>query len=286
MVRILLSLLFTLAVSHAAEVDVYLLGGQSNMQGLGKLAELTPEEQAPPANVFFWTGKDFEPLVPGKTHTSARAPEFGPEIAFAREIAKAGKPAFLIKYHVSGMPLDPGWDGNHWAGGPAAPGRVNFHPGERDGDPATGKLYRAMLKTFRDGLAALRARGDTPVIRGFVWMQGEQDAKQEVSAAAYAANLKRLRDRLAQDVGAASLPMAFGQVLPHPEPDARFTQRDLIRRTMAAADMASGKPEAIPHCRMVSTDGFPLIADKVHYSTRGQLLLGKALADGLAAASR
>lgn len=41
------------SLASAAEVDVYLLGGQSNMQGIGKLAELPADVPRDPADTFF-----------------------------------------------------------------------------------------------------------------------------------------------------------------------------------------------------------------------------------------
>lgn len=265
----------------AAEVDVYLFGGQSNMQGQGLIDELPPQQKAPPENVAYWNGKDFEPLVPGQTRTSDRPGDFGPEIPFADSISKPEKPACLIKYSANGMPLDPGWNGDTWVGGKPEAGRVNFYPGTTATDAAQGKLYKEMAERFRNGLEAIRKRGDTPVVRGFLWMQGEQDSKEHASAQNYPANLKLLRDRLAADLGIASLPMVFGQVLPHADPLPRFTARDLIRARMADADMNSGKPDAIPLCKMVSTDGFQLRADTVHYDTTGLIKLGQAMAKAI-----
>ena len=114
-------------------------------------------------------------------------------------------------------------------------------------------------------------------------MQGEADAKHERSATDYATSLRRLRDRLAADLGVESLPLVFGQVLPHEPAVARFTHRHEIRAAMAAADERSGRPEALPRARMVSTDGFGLLPDTVHYDAGGQVALGRAFAAALLA---
>lgn len=269
------------AIASAAEVDVYLFGGQSNMQGIGKLADLPADVPRAPAATFFWNGKAFEPLVLGTTRTSSRPGEFGPEIGFATALPPEGHDHYLVKYAASGMPLHHGWNAATWVGDPPGPRRRTFYPGERPGDPNQGTLYRDMLARFQAALAALETRGDTPVIRGFAWMQGEADAKHERSAAEYAASLRRLRDRLASDLGVESLPLVFGQVLPHEPAMDRFTHRREIRAAMAAADEQSGKAEAIPQARMVSTDGFGLLADTVHYDAAGQLALGRAFAAAL-----
>jgi len=40
------------------------------------------------------------------------------------------------------------------------------------------------------------------------------------------------------------------------------------------------------NARMVSTDGFPLRGDHVHYNAQGQIMLGNALAKGLLQAAK
>ena len=263
-------------------VDVYLLGGQSNMQGVGKIADLPAEVKKEIPHTFFWNGKTFEPLVLGTTQISTRVTDFGPEVGFALDTATAERPAYLIKYHASGMPLHHGFDGDKWLGGDPAPGRRTFYPGEKADDTNTGTLYAAMVKQFRAGVTNLSEEGHTPTVRGFVWMQGEADAKQKESATTYAASLSRLRKRLAEDMKCgADMRVVFGQVLPHEPPAARFTHRKEIREQMAACDSASKKPEAMKNATVVSTDGFTLLPDTVHYDAAGQLKLGKAFASAM-----
>ncbi|MGA1236716.1 MAG: sialate O-acetylesterase [Limisphaerales bacterium] len=273
--------MWTLSAS-SREVDVWLLGGQSNMQGIAKLAELPPDLPETIPHTFFWNGNSFEPLLLGQTQTSTRAGEFGPEVGFALDMATPEQPVYLVKYHASGMPLHHGWDGSQWVGDPPLAGRRNFYPGEEPDDPCQGTLYREMVAQFRAALRSFQAEGREPRVRGFLWMQGEQDAKHVLSATSYAASLKRLRSRLAADLGTSpDLPFAFGQVLPYEPAMERFTHRVEIRAQMAAADMDSGQPEAMARTKMVSTDGFGLYPDTVHYNADGQLRLGRAFASAL-----
>lgn len=269
------------AVSSKA-VDVYLLGGQSNMQGVGKIKDLPAEIPKEIPFTFFWSKNQFAPLVLGITKTSARGTEFGPEIGFALRMAAPERPVYLAKYYASGMPLHHGWDGNRWAGEEPAPGRRNFYPGEHSDDPNTGTLYIEMRSAFRQAINKLAESGMTPNVRGFVWMQGEQDSKRDTSATAYAVSLSRLRKRLAEDLALPrELPIVFGQVLPHEPPLDRFTHRDEIRAKMADCDRKSGKPESMTNGVMVSTDGFSLESDTVHYDAKGQLKLGYAFAEAM-----
>lgn len=256
-------------------VDVYLLAGQSNMQGIGKIADLPASVPHQIPYAYFWNQREFEPLVLSNTKTSTRITEFGPEVGFALATARAHHPVYLVKYHASGMPLHFGWNGNNWIGESVAPGRRNFYPGKAPGDESTGTLYIAMRSEFRKAVQSLADAGLTPKIRGMLWMQGEQDSKHQVSATSYAASLKLLRQRLAEDLDLGEeLPLVFGQVLPHYPPLERFTHRDEIRAQMAACDFRSGKPEAMKNTIMVSTDGLPLLPDTVHYDAAGQLELG------------
>ena len=260
----------------AADVDVYLLGGQSNMQGIGQLASIADQVPTTIPHCYFFVDGGFHPLILGVTKTSTRAGEFGPEVGLALELATEERPVYLIKSHFSGMPLHHGWDGGAWKGGDPVAGRRNFYPGTSEADPAQGVLYRQMLARFQAGLDALEERGDSPKVRGFVWMQGEADAKNGVSATEYAVSLRFLRDRLAEDLSLApALPTVFGQVLPHEPASARFTHRVVIREQMARADEHSGDALAIPRARMVSTDGVSLLPDTVHYDGPGQLDLGR-----------
>lgn len=271
--------LLSAATAVADDVDVYLLSGQSNMQGVGSVAELPDELSGRIAGAHYWNGEQFEPLVVGETKTAARETQFGPEVGFAAAMASDAKPVYLVKYFASGQPLFHGWNSNRWAGVEPGPGRRNFYPGESADDANVGTLYSAMVKRYRAALENLEAAGQTPIVRGFVWMQGEQDAKNELSATLYGESLKRLRNRLAEDVGAKSpMPMVFGQVLPYEPAMDRFTHRTEIRQAMANADQGSGHEGAIANVKMVSTDPFPLTKDTVHYNADGLVQMGRAFA--------
>lgn len=259
----------------ADEVDVYLLGGQSNMQGIAKLANLPRDVVRQVPNVFFYNGKSFDALKIGTTKTSNREREFGPEIGFALELADSKRPVYLIKYAASGMPLHRGWNGNKWVGGVLKSARRNFYPGQSSDDKAKGTLYRQMLQRFQTGIRQLKKEGHRPVVRGFVWMQGEQDSKNEVSATTYAASLKQLCDRVQEDIKvSADFGVVYGQVLPFEPALDRFTHRSEVRAQMAAADRKSNGDDCISNATMISTDSFGLLPDTVHYNAAGQLRLG------------
>ena len=63
--------IFTLIISLisvsaiADPVNVYILSGQSNMQGGGQVTELNNSQRTRIPIAQFWNGKAFEPLTPG-----------------------------------------------------------------------------------------------------------------------------------------------------------------------------------------------------------------------------
>lgn len=265
------------------EVAVYLLAGQSNMQGVGKIAQLPEAWQEPVAGAHFWNGEAFEVLDPGATRLSARAGEFGPELGFTRamRLLQPDRDLHIVKFYRSGQPLHHGWNGNRWVGGEPAPGRNNFYPGEEDDDANTGNHYKAMLSMARSAFAHLREQGFEPVLHGIIWMQGEQDAKHAVSADEYAVSLARLKRRIEEDLGSDPVPFVFGQVLAHEPALPRFTDRPMLRERMAQADMHSGDGRAVEGVWMVPTEGMPLNSDTVHYNAEGMKLLGTAFGVGM-----
>ncbi|MBL8820963.1 MAG: sulfatase-like hydrolase/transferase [Planctomycetia bacterium] len=72
----------------AKPAEVYLLAGQSNMQGIGRIADHPADVPKTIPHTFFWTGQNFEPLVLGTTKISTRITDFGPEVGFALGTAK------------------------------------------------------------------------------------------------------------------------------------------------------------------------------------------------------
>lgn len=258
---------------------VYILSGQSNMVGSGQAKELSATWQQPIDGALIYKKNGFVPVEAGGTG------RFGPEIGFAHYLMnnQPGKPKiYLIKFALSGQPLDAGWgaakaNGGGFAGPEPGPNRKTFYPGTSPDDPNIGLHYQRLHAHIAKAINDLKDKGYVPEVRGIVWMQGEADAKHEVSAGRYDKSLSLLKDRLEEDfAGGREVPFVFGQVLPHDPPLARFTSRDLIRQRMAQTDWRSDDDRAVKNIWMVPTDGMELLKDTVHYSTKGNLAMGQA----------
>ncbi|MCZ7647914.1 MAG: sialate O-acetylesterase [Planctomycetota bacterium] len=222
---------------------VFLLFGQSNMVGRGDGAKLPQAWRMSPANVtLVEAGRSGPPRPRGKDG----AGDFGPEIAFGFELAKAypERPILLVKHAVGGTSLAKDWD-----------------PDRKEG------LYAGLLKAYRE------ATKDRPhTLAAALFAQGGADARDEDDAKAYGARLKALIERLRKDLNAPALPFLFSGARPEDPASedlkSRFKYLTLIREGYVAAE------RDVPRARMVSTVGLTYNPDGIHYDTAGQLEFG------------
>ncbi|MCH7229105.1 sulfatase-like hydrolase/transferase, partial [Haloferula sp. A504] len=279
------------------EIHVYLLGGQSNMQGIARSSKLPPELLSIPEIRLYAAGTAVSSNIANQWVTlrppGSNGNEFGPEIGIGERLRdlRPGTPIALIKYADGGTSLELGWK-----------------PGANAADTANwGPQFTGFVNTVSNGLAALEAEGWQPVIHGMCWQQGEQDAKDglnvaesSTSADDYGANLahfvSRIREQFAPYAAPEGIRFVPGQVLPY-APDggdvqARFPGRDLVRQAILDADEGSGATHSIPNTQSVPTNsvGYPTHAqevdghrdtDEVHLNATAQLKLGRSMANAL-----
>ncbi len=237
-----------------ASVDVYLLGGQSNMSGLGEVAALPPSLQVAQDDV--WLFSSWQPrwngLVPTSEYGNAY---FGPEVTFGRALGDVtDRPVALIKHSVGGTDL-----------------AIYWHPGVTEDDPDMGAGYSTWLTTVRAGLAALEASGEVPRLAGMIWMQGESDALDLSMAAVYEDNLRNLIARVRQDTGEPALPFALGLIDCIP----CGSGRNLVR---AAQQLVADED---PTVFALETEDLSMWTDAVHYNGPGMRTLGDRFAEAL-----
>ncbi|WDI40702.1 sialate O-acetylesterase [Bremerella sp. P1] len=275
--------LFASSIATAQEaVDVYILSGQSNMAGSGNKSQLPEQWKTTLPSVQYWDGKQFADFDPMALNLNGGG-RFGPEVGFSGTMASLhpGKKIYVVKFALSGQPLHAGFNGAKWMGEEPGPNRNTFYPGTSPEDPNMGNHYRRLRDQFTKAFTALKEAGLKPELKGIAWMQGEADAKQEISATTYDQSIALLKSRMEEDCQSGPVPFAMGQVLPHVPWMERFTHRAEIRQAQDDADMRNGSERAILGVWNVPTDGMPLLADTVHYDTTGQLMLGTSFALGV-----
>jgi hypothetical protein len=175
----------TAAAKPTEKLDLYLLVGQSNMAGRGKV-----EDSDRVVHPRVWTLSKSDEWVPAIDPLHFDKPAavgvglgrtFGLEIADAAPDASIG----LIPCAVGGSPIDAWTPGTHYP-------PTNSHPW----DDAIRRARRAL----RDG-----------TLKGILWHQGESDATPEL-APSYAAKLDDLIARLRKELDAPDVPFIAGQM--------------------------------------------------------------------------
>ncbi len=188
-------------IVRVEEIGLFVLGGQSNMQGWEGNGESYP---ADPKGIdrkikFYW-------VTPGHGSSEGkwtflkpqggRFPKghFGPEVTFARLLAEDGCNIAIFKYSLTATGLAENWK---------APGQ--------DG------MYDQMIAELNKSITLLREQGYNVSFKAFVWIQGESDANTRELADGYRARLELLVDDFRKNVaGDPGLPVILGVDEQHP----------------------------------------------------------------------
>lgn len=274
--------------ASAKTYKLYYLGGQSNMDGYGKLQELPPELAGPVEGVRIFhgnTARDGDPvdgrgiwaeLIPGHGRgfssdgkTNSYVDRFGVELTFARRLKELmpNENIALIKYSRGGTSIHIEAAGNFGCWDPDFDG-VN--------------QYDHFLATLRNALAVRDIDGDGEddqlIPAGIVWMQGESDADKTVEIAqAYEHNLKRLMDLIRAALRVDDLPVVIGRISDsgNDEDGKVWDFGNIVRACQTAFVVKDGFAAIV-----TTTDNYNY-SDKWHYDGAGYLDLGARFAETL-----
>ena len=241
----------SVSIDNPETIKVFLLGGQSNMVGLGQIADLEQRYLKPLDKIKIWnmeTGK-WEVLYPGCLTESKST--FGPEISFGYTIAgvlPAGD-IRLVKYAVNGTALY-----NDWA-------------------PAVGPQYLGFMKTAKTALADIIASGTDYEIAGMLWLQGESDA-DENQADTYEKNLAAFIAHIRNEFKTPEMKFVIARVLAHY--GGNTGQAAIVRDAQATL------AESMDHVTWFDTDDCPRL-NAGHYNSKGLIEIGKRFAESFSA---
>ena len=269
---LLLSILLPAALAQAAgiNVDVFLLGGQSNAAGRGVVSEVPDPSALQNANIMLYHSASMNSGQMARQWTTMRpasnsAGYFGPEIGFGNRMTELhpDRQIAIIKHAVGGTNIGADWN-----------------PGVSTGDADHfGPQYATFVETVNAGISSLIAQGYEPAIRGMLWQQGERDARDSSFGPAYDRNLSHFIRRVRAQFDAPSMPFVYGQVLPVPL--SAYNYRDQVRQGQWDVDEDSGHLSATDGARLVPADDLPMNSDNLHVSAAGQMELGIRFADAL-----
>lgn len=246
--------------------DVWILAGQSNMEGIGNL-EHAPRPD-PGVRAFYM--RDAWGMAREKLHFLPEAVDVvhngygdGPERPgradlekIRRSLIKGVSPGLafgLVMHRRTGIPQ------GLVACAHGGTSMAQWSPQLRDKGGAS--LYGALIR---------RCRKLGQPVAGVLWYQGESDANSEATVSHYSANMKKLVAATRRDLKLPRLPWVVVQIGCHacPENGSYWNRiQDQQRRL----------PESIPHLDVVPTLDLEL-DDGIHISGRGQQVLGGRLA--------
>lgn len=288
--------------AHAAEektADIYILAGQSNAVGCSNLLQTARGETKTYAetigaddarnkdgydDVLYYGVTNVEAktaeipqtsLTPVKLGQGQSAQFMGPEVGMAKILSEShteDHPAVIVKYAAGGVFLG---DYNGMFG--TSPYLFTIQYGnwasptmiarwKQEGKKIhknSGLMYNRFLEVLGRGLDAVRAKGYTPVIKGYVWMQGESDAEHKELSGDYGKNLKEFIEdlrkdtaRISGDDGALHMPFVIGKVTPTYNGYTRW-----VETLRAGQDAVAGE---LPFVSTVETDDLPVVDMKTH----------------------
>lgn len=284
--NVILLFLLILGLNSCAqnkEIQVLLLGGQSNMAGHGNYdtidASLKSRIEKVSNRVMLSTSNNHKISPKPLSYYTSESKKydfnkhFGPEIFIGLTLAEANpdKTYLFIKKAVGGTSLYGAWN-PEWAA-------EKSEIAERGSVRKKLKLFNEHFQNIDADLERLEQEGKPYKIIGMVWLQGESDTNKEITASNYEANLQGLitsyRNRLKQQ----DLPFVIGQVNPLPR---KFkTGPKLVRDAMQNTADSDTNIEIVNTSTHPNWSDYPKHSDNLHYNTIGQMRLGIAFAEKL-----
>ncbi len=222
------------------ELNIFLLIGQSNMAGRGRLNEVAPLSN-PQIFMFrdgHWTAAT-EPLHTDKPHVAG----IGLSMSFAVTLMKEASisPIGLVPCAVGGTPL------SRWMPG--------------------ADLYENAVKTIRAALSKGK-------LSGVLWHQGEGDSGNYDDAASYGERLGKMIKSLRSDLSVEEIPVIAGQLGYFLRNRKNYVFSELINQQLRELD---GKLSAYS---WISARDLTDNGDKLHFNAKSLREFGNRYAKG------
>lgn len=190
-------------------------------------------------SAYRYTPSNVTFIYQGSERPLVRNGRFGPEVSFAHSVSRA----FPNDHHIIVKFAATGSHIQQWM------------PGQH--------YYRAMFRQIGNTFT------QTPRIDAIFWMQGESDAKNRYRANHYANRLSRFIHSLRRDLRSPSSLFVMGQINPQGSGYPMVRQVQLNQQVVDAQ---------VHNTLLVSSHGLQKTFDNIHYSSHGQLELGRRFA--------
>jgi hypothetical protein len=221
-------------------LNIFLLIGQSNMAGRGKLDEVS--ELTHP-DLFMFRAGHWLPAVEPLHTDKPRVAGVGLGMSFATEvIEKTGiAPVGLVPCAVGGTPL------HRWM------------PGH--------DLYENAVLTAKSALVHGK-------LAGILWHQGEGDAGDRDDAASYAERFEKLVTSLRSDLSADNVPVVAGELGPFLTHHESCSFYELVNSQLKKVE------NTLPNYTCVSAEGLEDNGDSLHFNADSLRKFGIRYAEG------
>jgi hypothetical protein len=215
------------------KLHLYLLMGQSNMAGRGKIA---PEDKMTHPRVLLFTlDNKWELAVEPVTRDKPGMLGVGPGLAFGKAMAEKepGVTIGLVPCAVGGTPL------KRWQSG---------------GDLYSGAVHRAKL-AMQDG-----------TMKGILWHQGESDSGSATNANTYGDRLAGMIRDIRADLATPGLPFVVGQIgeFLYDRGPKHSPYAHVVNAALAAL------PDKVPATACAPSQGLNHKGDQLHFDAAAQ----------------
>ncbi len=239
--------------SETRPVKIFLLGGQSNMEGCGKRENKPDDYSIHPDNIVTWDSKKNRWFTLEKdSFALGRDTLFGPEIGFSHQLAKAYSEytIAIVKTAGGGTTL---W--KHWS--------------------PEGFMYKRFISNMENALQQLNDSGAVYEICGMLWMQGESDAEIIEKAKEYDLNLPILINNVRKFTGKEELPFVLGRISSSllKETPWNFDHTMIVQK---AQENVAAQDENV---FIINTDHLTTWDDNTHFDATSQIWLGKKMGE-------
>ena len=248
-IKVVMAAAAAAAMSGFAGTDVYLLIGQSNMAGRGKLAATNegPHDGVLKMSNFGYLVPAKEPLHYDKPSAGAG---LGASFANAMRAGDTNTTIALIPCAFGGSSL-------------------------KEWEKGSYMYQRALLRTKE----ALRLLGDKGRLAGILWHQGESDTGKEKLAATYASRLVRMITDLRADLGRGDVPVVVGELGRYladlRAKKGRYMCFEKVNEELHAA------AKLLANCECVSSEGLTPNRDILHFDTASLRVFGERYAEAM-----
>ena len=227
--------------------DVYLLIGQSNMAGRGRLNETNavPCEGVLKLDNFGYLVPAKEPLHNDRKSAGAG---LGASFANAMRADDANTTVVLVPCAFGGSALKEWQKGSY--------------------------MYEQAVLRTKEALRLLAAKDGR--LAGILWHQGESDSGSEDRANSYAKRFSEMVRNLRQDLGCGDVPLVVGELgrylADNRAKSGRYQHFEKIN------DALNGLTNSIPNCDCVSSEGLSPNSDILHFNTASLRTFGERYA--------